>query len=339
VKRAEIDADQMPGQDSFLDVITNMVGILILLVLVVGLRTSRSVGSAPEVLRAQQARQDNELRQAYHSALATERNVRDMVRRVGNVRNESNFREEERSWLHTTLTQAEKEIEARRARLTNEDQRDFDMRRKLAEAQMTLDDLTRQQIALMSQEAPTEELECQPTPIARAVTGKELHVLLADDHVAIVPFEDLMEQMKEDAKANVWRLRQQDEMERTIGPVGGFRLRYCFTKENVVGRSDAGNYLSGSVSRFSHCAFMPVTTPAGEPAAEALQSNSEFFLHLRRLKPDGTTITIWTYPGNYDRLRELKRAIRELGFPIAVRPLPKGLPIGASRHGSESLSE
>ena len=47
MKRAEIEADQMPGQDSFLDVITNIVGILILLVLVVGLRTSHSVHNDP----------------------------------------------------------------------------------------------------------------------------------------------------------------------------------------------------------------------------------------------------------------------------------------------------
>ena len=38
-------------------------------------------------------------------------------------------------------------------------------------------------------------------------------------------------------------------------------------------------------------------------------------------------------------MREIKRSVRQLGFPIAVRPLPKGMPIGASRHGSDSLSE
>ena len=48
MKRAEVEADQMPGQDSFLDVITNIVGILILLVLVVGLRTSHSVRGQPD---------------------------------------------------------------------------------------------------------------------------------------------------------------------------------------------------------------------------------------------------------------------------------------------------
>jgi hypothetical protein len=164
-------------------------------------------------------------------------------------------------------------------------------------------------------------------------------VLLADDHVALVPFDELLEHMKADAQANAWRLRQQENMDRTIGPIDGFRLRYCFVKEDVVGRSDAGTYMTGSVCRFSHCYILPVATPAGEPAAEALAPSSEFFQQLQRQKPEGTTITIWTYAGNYDRLRELKRAIRQVGFQIAVRPLPKGMPIGASRHGSESLSE
>ena len=135
------------------------------------------------------------------------------------------------------------------------------------------------------------------------------------------------------------RLKQQVEMERTIGPTNGFRLRYVFVKDDVMRQSSAGTFMTGSISRFSHCYFLPVTTPVGEPAADAMKPNAEFYQHLKRMRPEGTTVTIWTYPGNYDRLRLLKRSIRELGFQIAVRPLPKGMPLGASRHGSGSLSE
>jgi len=339
MKRAEVEADQMPGQDSFLDVITNIVGILILLVLVVGLRTSRSVREAPASELVAKERGEREYRAVYNSALTTERNVRELVARVGNARHESAYREDERAWLSMTIAAAETGIDQRRAKLSTEDQRDFDLRQKLATAQATLDELTRRQVALLSRQPNEEQIECQPTPVAKTVVGTEVHVLLSDDHVAVVPFDELIERMKTDAQANVWRLRQQEEMERTIGPVNGFRLRYCFVKEDVVGRSDAGTYMTGSVSRFSHCYMVPVASPAGEPAHEAIGPNSELFQHLRQLRPEGTTITIWTYPGNYDRLRELKRAIRQVGFQIAVRPLPKGMPIGASRHGSESLSE
>ncbi|HEX3600538.1 MAG TPA: hypothetical protein VHU84_10375 [Lacipirellulaceae bacterium] len=339
MKRAEVDVDQMPGQDSFLDVITNIVGILILLVLVVGLRTSHSVRDASDSQSAKQAQGESEYRQAYNNALSTERNVRDLVQHVGNAYHESAFREEERAWLSTTLAAAEKEIDDRRAELSTDGQRDFDVRRKLGAAQATLDDLTREQVALMSHESNVEELECQPTPVAKAVTGKEVHVLLADDHIAIVPFEELLDQMKQDAQANVWRMKQQQQMERTIGPVSGFRLKYYFVREDMVGRSQGGSYVTGSVSRFSHCYLIPVSTPIGEPGKEALQPKSDFFQQLQPYRPESTTITIWTYPGNFERLREFKHAIREMGFAIAVRPLPKGMPMGASRNGSDSLSE
>jgi hypothetical protein len=158
--------------------------------------------------------------------------------------------------------------------------------------------------------------------------------------VAIVPFEELLELLKADAEANVWRLRDQDELERTVGPVNGFRLRFWFVKAALVARNtNTGTVVAGQFPRFSHCFFIPVTTPAGEPALDALRPDSEMRQFLARLNPQGTTVTIWTYPGNYDRLREVKRAIRDLGFQIALRPLPKGMPIGASRTGTESVTE
>jgi hypothetical protein len=339
MKRAEIDADQMPGQDSFLDVITNMVGILILLVLVVGLRTQHSVHNNPGAELAEKARGEQQLKEAYNSALSTEHNVRDLVQKVSTARNESAFREDEREWLSTNIAAGEKEIQERRSKLSTGDQRDFDLRHKIATSQAMLDDLTRQQVALMSREPNTEEIECQPTPMAKAVVGTEVHVLLSDDHVAVVPYDELTKQMTSDAKANLWRLTQQDRLEGTIGPVDGFRLRYCYMRERVTGRSVGGTNMTGIGCRFSHCYFLPVVNPAGEPAQEALRQNSDFFQKLGQLRPDGTTITIWTHPGNYERLRELKRAVRQVGFQVAVRPLSKGQPLGAARDGSTSLSE
>ena len=128
-------------------------------------------------------------------------------------------------------------------------------------------------------------------------------------------------------------------MDRTIGPIGGYRVRYFAVKKEVVGKSEAGTFMTGSVCSFTKCHILPVSTPAGEPAAEAIGPKSDFFQQLHRYRPEATTITIWTYPGEYERLRELKQAIRQVGFSIAVRPLPKGVPIGASTSGSASLSE
>jgi hypothetical protein len=339
MKRAEVEADQMPGQDSFLDVITNIVGILILLVLVVGLRTSHSVSDTGALQSAERARSESELQQAINTAMVTRGNVHELVDRVGKARFETAYREDERTWLSNKLAAAEQEIADRRSKLTGDGQRDFDLRQKIAVAQATLDDLARQQMALMARDANVEEIECQPTPVAKTVVGKQVHILLSDDHVAVVPFDELMERMKADAQTNVWRLQQQGELEGTVGPIGNFRLRYWFIKEDVSGRSNGGTLMTGSVGRFSHAYILPVSAPIGETAEEAMGPNSELFQQLQRHKPEGTTVTIWTYPGNYERLRELKRTIRQVGFQIAVRPLPAGMPIGASSNGSDSLSE
>jgi hypothetical protein len=259
------------------------------------------------------------------------------VSRMIGARDEALLREQERMLLATLVAEIEQEIAERRARLSTQDQRDFDLRRKLVEAQAKLDALTREQVALMTHDAAMEEIECEPAPLGRIVKGKEVHVLLSDDHLTVVPLEELLELMKQDVAANAWRLRQQAEMERTIGPINGFRLRYTFTKTQILAQSHAGAVTAGTFSQFSHCYFLPVSTPLGEPAGDALHQNSDFMLFLRSVRP-GTTVTVWTYPGNYDRLREVKRAVREFNLPVAVRPLPPGMPIGASRFGSESVS-
>jgi hypothetical protein len=333
----------MVGTDSFLDVVTNIVGILILLVMVVGLRASNAVETAITTQRSSEIHEhyvtQADVQQAHESAEDTERQVRDLIHRVVDTRQEAVLREKERAVLSSLVAEAEQEIAGRRERLSSEQQRDFDVRRQLVEAQLALDNLTREQVALLSQEPDVEEIECRPTPLGQTVTGKEVHLLLADDHVAVVPFEALLEEMKADIQENVWRLREQDRLERTVGPYGGFRLRYWFVKAEIVARGESGTVVAGRVPQFSHCFFVPERSPTGEPAVEAMRPGSELQLFLQRLNAQGTTVTIWTYPGNYDRLREVKRRIRELGFQIAVRPLPKGMPIGASRTGSESLTE
>jgi len=90
----------MPGSGiRFLDVITNIVGILILLVLVVGLRTQRSVHNGPDPQIAEEARVQDQLKKVTNAALSTELKCSATGQKVGNAHNEVNFREGERAWL------------------------------------------------------------------------------------------------------------------------------------------------------------------------------------------------------------------------------------------------
>ncbi len=57
------------------------------------------------------------------------------MRQVVEVRGESSYREQERDYLSTYVAAFEQELSQRRSTLSAEKQRDFDLRRKLAEAQ------------------------------------------------------------------------------------------------------------------------------------------------------------------------------------------------------------
>jgi hypothetical protein len=330
----------MPGQDSFLDVITNIVGILILLVVIVGVRSSQArFHSASEQATSPASHGIDVVEEARVAAKDAERRVAQLVQKVVDTNQETSLREKERTILQTMVLRGEEAITDRRANLNSEDQRNFDLRRQLNETQFTLDELTREQMALLAHEEIAGEIECQPTPLGRVVTGEETHLLLAEDHIAVVPLKELTEQMFDDAKKNLWRLKNENVMERTIGPFAGFRIRYVFVKSEVIARGQSGTVVAGQFPEFRGCQFLPVVTPMGEPANEALGQRSEFQQLLSTLSPQRTTMTVWTYPGNYDRLLELKRLLRERGYQIAMRPLPPGEPIGGSPSGTQSVAE
>jgi hypothetical protein len=342
VRRAEENADEMIGQDSFLDVVTNIVGILILLVMVIGMRSSKAAATAVGLLPAAEVSSpadEEALQEAVRLARNEEGVVKDLVRRAYDNHSESLLREQERQWLVEAVAEAERDIDVRRGNLSKSDQRDFDLRRELSDAQLKLDALTREHVALLAAEPDIEQIKCEPTPIARAVNGKEIHVQLANDHIAILPSDELIEQMYADFSENSWRLKHEDEMVRTIGPLNGFRLQYRFEVKDVVAQNRSGMTVSGKKPEFIGLYFLPISVPLGEPAAEALQPGSDFQQRIGRVDATRTAVTIWTYPGNYDRLREMRRVLREFGFQTAIRPLPKGCPIGFSPGGSRSVTE
>jgi hypothetical protein len=134
----EEELPEMPGQDAFLDVLTNMVGIIILLVVVIGIRTSRAaVKAAAAKQAAAVAVNDGQAQQAVataqQAALATEKDLKSLMRQVVEVRGEASLREKERNYLSTYVAAFEQELNERRSTLTADQQRDFDLRRKLVE--------------------------------------------------------------------------------------------------------------------------------------------------------------------------------------------------------------
>src|SRR5688572_30706331 len=115
----------MIGQDSFLDVVTNIVGILILLVMVVGMRAGKAAATAvagSQNTQSQQSAAEQQVQDVFRAAFNTERDLHETVRRAVDSRDEAMLREQERLWLSQAVAEAEQAIAARRAKLSTNDQ-------------------------------------------------------------------------------------------------------------------------------------------------------------------------------------------------------------------------
>jgi hypothetical protein len=338
VQHAEIEADQMPGQDSFLDVITNIVGILILLVLVVGVRTSRSVSQATGA-DVEDAVTDDELKAAVRAAVTAQHDVSELVERSVSVHGEVLLKERERQFFGTYVAAGEQEMAELRSKLSEQQRRDFDMRQKITTAQQTLETLTREQIALVSQTPEVEAVTSLPTPLAETVTGKEIHLRLAERTVSVIPLEELLAQFKKHAEDNAWRLREQTSFVATVGPIDGYQLRYRLQKQPFAIQGASGLEQRGTAVRLVKWELIPAMPQIGEPIEQALAPQGDLRRALARSSPLGTTVTIWTYPDSFAEFRALKKALFDLGYATAARPLPPGILIGGSPNGSRSAAQ
>jgi hypothetical protein len=346
---ADDEFADMPGQDSFLDVLTNMVGIIILLVVVTGLRTSQAtVRAAVEKVKAaanaEQKAPKDQLPDAQRAALAAESNLKSTMRQVVEVHGETSLREHERDHLTSFIAAVEQELGERRSALSAEDQRDYDLRRRLAKSQRTLENLSREQIALLSQPAEelVEAIQNQPTPFARRSTGKEVLLHLSGGYLAVIPHE-LVDETLSDVHANLWRLRERDRFTRTVGPINGFRLRYLvgLVPVNLGARPDPS--IPGS-SQFSPPVrpeliwyeIIPEKSPLGEPVAKAIAPNSELRQVLREHPADTAVVVIAVFPDSIRELHDLKRELYAAGYATAEVPCIAGRPIKGSPRAPRS---
>jgi hypothetical protein len=348
MRHDEPEDDSMPGQDSFVDVICNMVGILITLVVVVGMRVSQIVieppaAVTPAVVRTA-AGDATKLREELEVALRARRDaeyeIETALVQSTDMRINSAVIEGRREALLTVQAEVERSIAERRARLDAEAQRQFDVQRQIAEAQIHLDALTQEQLSLLSAPEEVEEIECVPTPLAKTVTGDEIHVRLRHGQLAIVPVDELLAEV-ERRGASYLRggLEQRNQAQDVYGPIDGFRLRLSV---NRIEESPQPGALPGTPRRAAlvlQGVFTPTADDLGLALEQALLPSSPLAQRLRARKSAVGAVTVWVYPDSYAELRSLKKAMWEAGVPLAVRPLGDDQPIVFSTLGSKSAAQ
>src|SRR4051812_45046482 len=163
------EAHESAGTDSFLDVTTNIVGILIILVMVVGMRAQNPFAKASPIDQSQE-----KVTALARQAADVEYDVRRIGDQLESVEKEINIQSAARQELATLVSTAEKELSDRRVNLDSSKQEDFDLRRQLDDNRAAVARSQAELQELKSQKPPVEEVKHYPTPISRTVMGHEI---------------------------------------------------------------------------------------------------------------------------------------------------------------------
>jgi len=335
--RREPPTIESVGHDSFLDIVANMVGIMIILVLVVSMRIKDAPVTAS--IDGAESSVTSELEKDAAAEQALRKDVLAIAEQMRQLKTETSRRMLERDVLVAKSVALEHEISVRRGQLDAQRQKDFDAGRGLAEAQARLEELRRQHAETQSAPAEPVIIPSYPTPISRTVDGLEIHFQLQGDRVALIPMEVLIERFKDHARRQVYKMLDQPELTDTVGPEGGWRLRYTLRRFDISPETARETGRTGSYARMVLCTLIPTSSQLGEPVEAAMAEGSQFRAALAGHRPERTTVTLWVYPDSFAAFSQIRKELYRLGFPIAARPLPEGQPIGLSPEGSKSAAE
>ena len=338
------------GQDSFLDVVSNLVGILIILVMAAGARV-HNVASEPiaraedepqaiseedreeQARRAQYVAAADELARTIDKLDKTREETEEYTERNMALERRADAAEQEYRDLLTASAEIDAALKAEAQTRADSEQIAFEMKSEIFDKEKKVDDLRRQKEALEAAKPKATVLENVPTPISKRVDGREGFFQLKNGRIAHVPLNEFQERMRLAFKNFNGDITKKTVGE-NIGPVEKFKFHYIVDMDSS---RDSDGITYYAQLRYGEC--VPLNDEVGEPVDVALASkNSEFCQRLLRYDRADTTITIFVYPDSFEYLRDVQKLLFSLQYQAAMRPLPEGAPIAVSPYGTKSAT-
>lgn len=319
------------GQDSFLDVVTNIVGILIILVMVIGGRVQQIVFEPGAPVDSQAEALEREIESLEANVAITENEVQELVEQGEQITLAAVGANAARVELATAVAAASREVEHRKASSDRERVKvaEAAAKKQRLKADIEKTELEAQGIAHAPQ--TTKEVLAYPTPIGRTVTGEEIHFRLEGDRIAYIPLTELFELAKGQTRRQQGNLASMANRIETVGPEQDFTLDYVIETKIDQARGQV-------LVRSREWVVRPVGPGIGETVEAALLKQSRFRGLLANATPD-VTVTLWCYPDSFEGFRRVREELYRLGIATACRPLPEGAPIGGSTEGSKSVAQ
>jgi hypothetical protein len=337
--------------DSFLDVVANVVGIIIRLILVVwvGARSYTALHplvqppAPPAATRSEQKDPQDplqgELAERRRELAALQARLLEQLRQAQLVEQKAAAAAGELPGLVARRQQLDQE---RAALKTGPDSAAPGAALSAAELRERCGKLTGE-IQALEKLPPLKQTLHYQTPVSRPVHSDELFFECRAGRVTFLDLAALLAEIHRDLDQKGKELRTRWELTDTAGPVGAFRLRYTLTREhglldNAPG-SDAPNPDGAYRCSMNGWEIEPVADPRGEPEGNALTAGSEFRQIVDPLDPQQATVTFWVYPDSFALFRRLRDYLYQRDIVVAGRPLPDGAPILFGRHGTASRGQ
>ena len=353
------------GSDSFLDVIGNIVGILIILIVIAGVRVSRApvikkkpapieetavaeliVPQAPtQVPEQPEPESDPEFVEITTPPADLTEKIQTAQSEIDRLEAEAAANEAAKKELERRQAQGELRIVAGRKNLLKEKAVKETHVRGIAELQALIAaqqknlELLQAQFKAEQERAPkVQKLKHRVTPNSRAVIGEQIHFRLSNNKVSQVPIQDLLEASMRQARNRGADFGNSRSIYGTAGPIGGYVLQYKL-EAIPASAAEAARHGPGMV-RIALTSFQlePDSEIIEESPEQALTRGSAFDLAIQTAEPD-STFTLWVYPDSFQLYRQLQNRLHESGLTVAARPLPKGIPIAGSPDGSASAGQ
>ena len=375
MRSSQVNRDSLtdaPGQDSFLDIVANIVGILIIFIMVLGVRArdvmvhasqQTSSTSSQTVLTKTVAtfkKSEQELSQLTHDLKQQTEEQQILKKQVQQVQSTGKAEQQgveqlkqeiakhhhliqvnkrlyqqrdlDRQHLMRTIVLAEEKI----SRQEQERGGQALLTKQIIDAQAKFKELKQQELGFQTSSRPSVgKLVHLPTPLAKTVFHREISFRLLGGQLTYVPWEELTEQIKRDFPKKMARLRSAPQVTETVGPVAGFFARYVLTTKQIRQQGQFGD-VGRTIVYVANVELVPTSRHLGEPLQTALEPHSQFSRYLKNRDPNRTPITIWTYTDSFEDFRQLKLTLFKRGFAVAGRPIRMGRLISGGPDGTRS---
>ena len=340
--------------DSFLDVVANVVGIILRLILVawVGARSyhptaavtppaqtvEEAAGAAEPSLPVDPLADDVEAER--RELAAAQQRLVEQIRQCDQAA-------ERRAEAEKQLDSAAATVRATQAQRASEEGAAVDRGKDLRTAALSLPEIRSRVQRVHAEIDALEKLPAPPkhslrykTPVSQPLQTEELFFECRRGRVTVIDVGAMLEQVHRERGEKAKLLATQWQIEGVTDPVGAFRMHYTLERERGPADGPAG--APTPETQFSYSvswSVEPVAEPRGEAEEATLAAKSDFRRVVDALDPKVTAVTFWVYSDSFPLYRRLRDYLHERDFVVAGRPLLEGMSVGSSRRGTASRGQ